>query len=175
MCGIAGIYRYSSGNGLSIEHDVKKMLSLIRHRGPDESGMYLGDNIAIGNVRLSIIDLESGQQPISDESGNYWIVYNGEVFNYTELREHILKKGFKLKTHCDTEVVVQMYAMYGVECLQYFNGQFSFCIWDKKRMNVFWAETGWVFFPCIIQIPKMNLLFVQRLKAYCPVLRWADI
>lgn len=164
MCGIAGIYRYSSGNGLSIEHDVKKMLSLIRHRGPDESGMYLGDNIAIGNVRLSIIDLESGQQPISDESGNYWIVYNGEVFNYTELREHILKKGFKLKTHCDTEVVVQMYAMYGVECLQYFNGQFSFCIWDKKKNECFLGRDRVGILPLYYSNTKDEFAFCSAIK-----------
>ncbi|HWC53278.1 MAG TPA: hypothetical protein VG676_06825, partial [Chitinophagaceae bacterium] len=113
---------------------------MIRHRGPDESGIYLSDDIAIGNVRLSIIDLESGHQPMSDVTGNYWIVYNGEVFNYKELREHLQKKGVHLKTQSDTEVVVQMYAIYGSQCLQYFNGQFSFCIWDKKKKECFLAR-----------------------------------
>ena len=140
MCGIAGIYKFSSNKELSLEHSIKKMLSVIRHRGPDESGMYMGENIAIGSVRLSIIDLESGQQPISDESGNYYIVYNGEIFNYTELRKDIEEKGFRLKTKSDTEVVVQMYAMYGAKCLQYFNGQFAFCIWDKKNKEFFLAR-----------------------------------
>ncbi|HEV2833201.1 MAG TPA: asparagine synthase (glutamine-hydrolyzing), partial [Hanamia sp.] len=82
----------------------------------------------------------SGQQPMCDESGNYWIVYNGEIFNYEELRRDIEKKGIRLKTQCDTEVVVQMYAMYGAECLSYFNGQFSFCIWNKKKKEFFLAR-----------------------------------
>lgn len=140
MCGIAGIYNYHSSKEPSSELSIKKMLSVIRHRGPDESGMYLGENIALGSVRLSIIDLASGQQPMSDESGNYWIVYNGEIFNYAELRNDIEKKGIRLKTQSDTEVVVQMYAMYGAKCLQYFNGQFAFCIWNKKKQELFLAR-----------------------------------
>ncbi len=140
MCGIAGIYNYHSHTEPSQELSVKKMLSVIRHRGPDESGIYLGEHMGIGSVRLSIIDVASGQQPMPDESENYWIVYNGEIFNYKELRVEIEKKGITLKTHSDTEVVVQMYAMYGHECLRYFNGQFAFCIWNKKKKEFFLAR-----------------------------------
>jgi len=140
MCGIAGIFNYRSPTEHSMELSVRKMLSVIRHRGPDESGMYLGENVGLGNVRLSIIDLKSGQQPVSDESENYWIVYNGEIFNYKELRTQIENKGIRLKTQCDTEVVVQMYAMYGASCLHQFNGQFAFCIWDKKNKQLFLAR-----------------------------------
>jgi len=140
MCGIAGIFNYHSLSEPSHELSVKRMLSVIRHRGPDETGLYLGNNIGLGSVRLSIVDLSTGQQPISDESGNYWIVYNGEVFNYPELRIELEKKGVKLKTHCDTEIVVQMYAMYGADCLKYFNGQFAFSIWDKNKQELFMAR-----------------------------------
>ena len=140
MCGIAGIYNYHSPEEPSQEQSIRKMLSIIRHRGPDESGIYLGGNMSIGSVRLSIIDIASGQQPMCDESGNYWIVYNGEIFNYEELRHDIEKKGIRLKTQSDTEVVVQMYAMYGAKCLQHFNGQFSFCIWNKKKKEFFLAR-----------------------------------
>lgn len=140
MCGIAGIYNYPTSSQDSPRASVAKMLSTIRHRGPDETGMYLGKNFGLGSVRLSIIDLASGQQPLSDESGNYWIVYNGEIFNYTELRNDIIKKGIKLKTHSDTEVLVQMYALYGEDCLKYLNGQFAFCIWDKKKQSLFLAR-----------------------------------
>jgi asparagine synthase (glutamine-hydrolysing) len=140
MCGIAGIYNYHPSAENSLEISIKKMLSAIRHRGPDETGMYLNGNLGIGSVRLSIIDLATGQQPISDESGNFWIVYNGEIFNYPELRNEIVKKGIKLKTHCDTEVLVQMYALYGAGCLKYLNGQFAFCIWDKKKQEMFLAR-----------------------------------
>lgn len=140
MCGIAGIYNYYSSNEPSTELNVKKMLAAIRHRGPDESGVYLGKNIGIGSVRLSIIDLSTGQQPLSDETERYWIVYNGEIFNYLELRSDLQKKGVRFKTHSDTEVVVQMYALFGVDCLNHFNGQFAFCIWDKLKNELFLAR-----------------------------------
>jgi len=139
MCGIAGIYNYHSTTE-PLEESVKKMLALIKHRGPDESGIYLNHDIAIGSVRLSIIDLSSGSQPLSDESQNYWIVYNGEIFNYPELRAELIKKGIKLKTHCDTEIVVQMFALYGEDCLSQFNGQFAFCIWNKNKKELFFAR-----------------------------------
>jgi asparagine synthase (glutamine-hydrolysing) len=116
------------------------MMSVIRHRGPDESGIYLDENVGLGSVRLSIIDISSGQQPMCDESGEYWIVYNGEIFNYQELRKELEKKGVRLRTNCDTEVVVQMYAIYGAACLQYFNGQFAFSIWNAKKKELFLAR-----------------------------------
>ena len=140
MCGIAGIYNYRSTEESSPEISIKKMLSAIRHRGPDETGIYLSDNFSMGNVRLSIIDIASGQQPLSDATGNYWIVYNGEIFNYKELSNDISKKGIQLKTQSDTEVLVQLYALYGADCLKYLNGQFSFCIWDKKKQEMFFAR-----------------------------------
>jgi asparagine synthase (glutamine-hydrolysing) len=140
MCGIAGIYNYHSPSEPSAEQNVKKMLSMINHRGPDESGVFLDQNLGIGNVRLSIIDLSSGQQPMSDTSGRYWIVYNGEIFNYSELRAELIKKGVKFKTHCDTEIVVQMYALYGASCLNQFNGQFAICIWDREKKELFLAR-----------------------------------
>ncbi len=140
MCGIAGAYNYHSPTEPSMEIILKKMLSTIHHRGPDESGIYLGENLGLGSVRLSIMDLHTGQQPMCDQSGNYWIVYNGEIFNYIELRKELEKKGIRFKTECDTEVVVQMYAIHGEKCLQFFNGQFSFCIWNKKKQELFLAR-----------------------------------
>ena len=142
MCGIAGIYNYRSPKESSPEISIKKMLSIVRHRGPDESGIYLGNDkkMAIGSVRLSIIDIACGQQPMCDESGDFWIVYNGEIFNYEELRLHLEKKGINLKSHSDTEVVVQMFAVYGAKCLDFFNGQFAFCIWNKKKKEFFLAR-----------------------------------
>lgn len=140
MCGIAGIFNYHSPVETSSEMNVKKMLSMIHHRGPDESGIYLDKNLGIGSVRLSIIDLSTGQQPMCDDSGRYWIVYNGEIFNYPELKANLLKKGVRFKTNCDTEIVVQMYARYGADCLNQFNGQFAFCIWDKQKRELFLAR-----------------------------------
>jgi asparagine synthase (glutamine-hydrolysing) len=132
MCGIAGGTRFHSKE--SINRDILiDMLKSIRHRGPDESGIYLSDEIGMGNVRLSIIDLSTGQQPLSNFSGDIWIVYNGEVFNYPELREELLKKGYKFKTHSDTEVIVLLYQEYGIDFISKLNGQFAISIWDKRK------------------------------------------
>lgn len=164
MCGIAGIFNYYSPGDGSMEVNVKNMLSVIRHRGPDETGLYLADNLALGSVRLSIIDLASGQQPLSDESGNYWIVYNGEIFNYATLRCDIEKRGVQLKTKSDTEVVVQMYAMYGSRCLQYFNGQFAFCIWDRKKQELFFARDRVGIRPLFYWAENKTFAFCSEIK-----------
>lgn len=164
MCGIAGIYNYHSHSEPSRELSVKKMLASIRHRGPDETGLYLGENLGLGSVRLSILDLASGQQPMSDVSGNYWIVYNGEIFNYAELRKDIENKGIRLATQSDTEVVVQMYAMYGSECLKHFNGQFAFCIWDIRRQELFLARDRVGIRPLFYWAQNQAFAFCSEIK-----------
>ena len=164
MCGIAGLFNYTDSINHSNELSIKKMLSSIQHRGPDETGIYLNDHIALGSVRLSIIDLATGQQPLSDVSENYWIVYNGEVFNYAELRSEILLKGIHLKTHSDTEVVVQMYALYGPNCLKYFNGQFSFAIWDKRKKELFIARDRVGIRPLFYYSYKQTFAFCSEIK-----------
>ena len=164
MCGIAGIFNYHPSEVQSQENIVKQMLSVIRHRGPDETGIYLGNKVGLGSVRLSIVDLSTGQQPLSDASGNYWIVYNGEVFNYPELRTDLEKKGIKFKTHCDTEVVVQMYALYGADCLSHFNGQFAFCIWDKTKQELFLARDRVGIRPLFYWTKNETFAFCSEIK-----------
>ncbi|MEZ5198190.1 MAG: asparagine synthase (glutamine-hydrolyzing) [Bacteroidales bacterium] len=140
MCGIAGIYNFNPPGKPVSEDIIKHMLTSIRHRGPDESGMLLTKNLGIGSVRLSIIDLATGQQPVSIRNKRYWIVYNGELFNYIELRKELEKRGCHFETSSDTEVVVQAYAEYGEDCLNKFNGQFAICIWDKEKNELFLAR-----------------------------------
>ena len=165
MCGIAGRYRfYSPTSQTETQSDIKKMLSVIHHRGPDESGIYLDENVGLGSVRLSIIDISSGQQPMCDSSGEYWIVYNGEIFNYPELRKEIEKKGIKLKTNCDTEVVVQMYALYGSACLKHFNGQFAFCIWNPKKKELFLARDRMGIRPLFYWKDRNSFAFCSEIK-----------
>jgi len=138
MCGISGIIDYNSKeNSRSV---VELMLRSISYRGPDESGIYYSPYATLGNVRLSIIDIEGGQQPLSDLSGRFWIVFNGEIFNYKELRKDLEKKGNTFRTNSDTEVLVQLYAVYGKKCLNLLNGQFSFAIWDKREEELFVAR-----------------------------------
>jgi asparagine synthase (glutamine-hydrolysing) len=138
MCGIGGIIDYQrKGNKKLI---VEAMLRTINYRGPDESGIYHSPYATLGNVRLCIIDILGGQQPLSDPSGRYWIVYNGEIFNYKELRKDLEKKGSTFKTQSDTEVLVQLFAVYGKKCLKLLNGQFAFAIWDKQKEELFIAR-----------------------------------
>ena len=122
MCGIAGILNLNEPRPID-EDLLLKMLGVIRYRGPDESGVYIGPYIALGQVRLSIIGINGGTQPICNEDGSSWIVYNGEAFNYIELKEDLLKKGHRFKTETDTEVILHLYDEYGPGCLEKINGQ----------------------------------------------------
>jgi asparagine synthase (glutamine-hydrolysing) len=163
MCGIAGIIDY---RGKSINKPViEGMLRAINYRGPDESGIYLSSVAAIGNVRLSIIDLSTGQQPLSDPSGRYWIVFNGEIFNYPELRELLLGKGQTFQTHSDTEVLVQLYAVYGKECLSMLNGQFAFAIWDKFNEELFIARDRIGIRPLFYHLSEKVFSFASEIKS----------
>ena len=138
MCGIAGFF----GNKIPVASQdiLRSMLTRIKHRGPDESGIYLSDKVALGSVRLSIIDLKSGTMPLSDTDGRYWIVFNGEIFNYIELRSELMAKGYVFQTQSDTELIVNLYKEFGVEFLQYLNGQFALAIWDNAREELFLAR-----------------------------------
>ena len=116
------------------------MLALIRHRGPDQFGIYVDDVAALGNARLSIVDLTSGQQPIATEDERFWIVYNGEIFNHHELRRELEGKGHRFETSCDTEVFLHLYEQEGPNCLSRLNGQFAVAIWDSLRRELFIAR-----------------------------------
>jgi asparagine synthase (glutamine-hydrolysing) len=139
MCGIAGILNLTNPNPIS-EDLLTRMISVIRHRGPDESGFYMDSHVGLGHARLSIIDLKGGSQPICNEDGFLWIVYNGEVFNYIELKEDLLKKGHKFSTETDTEVILHLYEDLGPKCLEKMNGQFALAIWDTRNKELFLAR-----------------------------------
>jgi len=163
VCGIAGIYNL---NQKPVTPDViKNMLSEIRYRGPDESGIFIDRNLGIGNVRLSIIDLVTGQQPMSDPDNSLWIVYNGEVFNYIELREELAKKGIPFRTDSDTEVILQYYKFYGEKCLDYFNGQFAFAIWDSRNESLFLARDRVGIRPLFYSLQNNQFIFGSEIKA----------
>ena len=125
MCGIAGIY--NSTETLNNPEDLlKRMLARIRYRGPDENGIYINKRVALGSVRLSIIDIRTGQQPLSTPDGKYWIVFNGEIFNYIELKADLKHLGYVFRTESDTEVLLNAYLEYGSDSLKRLNGQFVF-------------------------------------------------
>jgi asparagine synthase (glutamine-hydrolysing) len=141
------------------------MMSVIRHRGPDEVGMYLDDRVGLGHLRLSIIDLESGSQPIHNEDETLWIVYNGEIFNYIELRETLTQKGHRFYTTSDTEVIVHLYEEYGAECLNRLNGQFAFALWDSARQSLFLARDRQGIRPLHYTVCEHKLIFGSEIKS----------
>lgn len=163
MCGIAGIIDYKGKNtGRPV---IEAMLCAINYRGPDESGVFLSPLAALGNVRLSIIDLSTGQQPLSDTSGRYWIVLNGEIFNYRELRELLIKKGFTFRTTSDTEVLVQLYSAFGKDCLGMLNGQFAFAIWDTLKEELFLARDRIGIRPLFYHSSERGFSFASEIKS----------
>ncbi|MBS1635483.1 MAG: asparagine synthase (glutamine-hydrolyzing) [Bacteroidetes bacterium] len=137
MCGIAG---YINLNGHASEEVIRQMTDAIAHRGPDGFGHKIADNIAIGHRRLSIIDLESGAQPMSDNSGKIWITYNGELYNYKEIKERLTGSGYVFKTSSDTEVIIYAYREWGERCLEHFRGMFAFAIMDLETKKLFIAR-----------------------------------
>ena len=110
------------------------------HRGPDDEGIYVEGRVGLGMRRLSIIDLATGHQPISNEDGTIWIVFNGEIYNHAALRERLIASGHRFRTQCDTETIVHLYEQYGHECLRHLRGMFAFAIWDSRTRRLFAAR-----------------------------------
>lgn len=138
MCGFVGCVHYQDGTDYLPE--IKKMNQRIIHRGPDDEGYYQDDDITMGFRRLSIIDLERGGQPLSYDDKRYWITFNGEIYNYVELREELQAEGYTFATSSDTEVILAMYKKYGEEIVNYLRGMFAFVIWDTQKQKAFGAR-----------------------------------
>lgn len=159
MCGICGIVGKSDA-GL-----IKAMCDSLVHRGPDDEGIYIDEHAAIGSRRLSIVDLKTGHQPLSNEKGNLWITYNGMIYNYIELRDTLRKKGHQFKTSSDTEVIIHAYEEYGDNCVSHFNGDFAFAIWDAKKKELFAARDRIGVKPFYYCHKNDILIFASEIKA----------
>src|SRR5215831_6493588 len=129
MCGIAG---FILNNRPAPPGLVKAMCDEIRHRGPDDEGFHIDGGCAIGMRRLSIIDLTTGHQPISNEDETVWIVFNGEIYDYRHLRDELAANGHRFKTQSDTETIIHLYENLGVECFRRLHGMFAVCLWDAR-------------------------------------------
>jgi len=136
MCGIAGVVARADGLTPPTIGQISRMIAAQRHRGPEEFGAYRDARAALGHARLSIIDLSTGQQPLSNEDGTLWIVFNGEIFNYVELREELLTLGHRFRTHSDTEVIVHAYESWGLSAFERFNGQWAVALWDTRTRRL---------------------------------------
>jgi asparagine synthase (glutamine-hydrolysing) len=164
MCGICGKLAFAAEERISPAL-VKAMADAIRHRGPDDEGYYVSGQVGFGFRRLSIIDLKSGHQPLSNEDGTVWIVFNGEIYNFQELRTFLLDKGHVFKTRTDTEVIVHLYEEFGPECLQKLRGMFSFAIWDQNTKTLFLARDRVGIKPLYYHLTDTSLVFASEIKA----------
>jgi asparagine synthase (glutamine-hydrolysing) len=164
MCGIVG---FVNADKSPIERAVlERMNEAIIHRGPDDDGFFVKENVGLAMRRLAIIDLAGGKQPIHSQDKTKWIVFNGEIYNYQELREFLRKKGFEFYTKSDTEVIVNLYQLYGAECLQYLRGMFAFAIWDDINKSLFLARDRVGKKPLLYSHqPNGNLIFGSEFSA----------
>jgi len=163
MCGIAGIARRRSTPG-TIE-SLGRMAAAIRHRGPDGYGFYVGQRVGFAHVRLSIVDIAAGSQPMTNEDGQIVITYNGEIYNHPELRHELEQLGHVFRTRCDTEVLVHGYEQWGVQLLQRLNGQFAFAIYDRNNETVLIARDRFGVRPLFYSQPNGAFFFGSEIKA----------
>ncbi|MFH1701767.1 MAG: asparagine synthase (glutamine-hydrolyzing) [Candidatus Zixiibacteriota bacterium] len=164
MCGIAGYFQINQSTPPDYDLIIR-MVSILRHRGPDEFGAYFDNRCGLGQARLSIIDLSTGSQPLSNEDENVWITFNGEIYNYVELRPELESLGHIFKTKSDTEVIVHAYEEWGKECLNRFNGQFAFAIYDKSKKSIFISRDRLGIRPVFYTIDNGRLYFASEMKA----------
>lgn len=166
MCGIAGIVR---SDGAQVDRELlARMNEAIRHRGPDEDGFYFSDGVGLAMRRLSIIDLKSGQQPIHNRDRTAWIVFNGEIYNYRELRAQLEKLGHTFYTDSDTEAIVHAYDQYGTDCPRHLRGMFAFAIWDERTKSLFIARDRVGKKPLLYAQVNGQLVFGSEFRALLP-------
>ena len=162
MCGIAGIIDFNSSEPK--ESVLTRMLGLMRHRGPDAFGIYVDDLVGLASARLSIIDLSSGDQPIHNEDRSIWVVYNGEIFNYPEIRNNLEAQGHQFYTQTDTEILVHLYEEHGPDFFRDLNGQFAFALWDKRNKRLLIARDRLGIRPLFYYMKKDRLVFGSEIK-----------
>src|SRR6267143_3377247 len=164
ICGICGLYEYKTHRPAS-QRVLSDMLQVLHHRGPDDSGVHIDKDLALGMRRLSIIDLGGGKQPIANEDGSVVTVFNGEIYNFQSLREELQGRGHSLKTSSDTEVIVHLYEDFGDECVQHLRGMFGLAVWDAPRRRLFLARDRLGIKPLYFTQAGGRLVFGSEIKA----------
>ena len=163
MCGICGIV--GTNTLRPIDRDILlRMTQIMEHRGPDDHGIYVGEHVGLGSRRLSIIDLAGGRQPIANEDETMWIVFNGEIYNYRELRAYLQKRGHTFRTLSDTEVILHLYEEFGADCVHRLNGIFAFAIWDTRREEIVIARDRMGIKPLYYTEMANQLVFGSEMK-----------
>ena len=164
MCGICGIF-FTNQREMVDPGILAGMNQQILHRGPDDEGFFVEDNVGLAMRRLSIIDVKSGHQPLANETDSVWIVYNGEIYNHQQLRTELQAKGHQYRTHSDTETIVHLYEEYGSDCVKHLRGMFAFVIWDRARRRLFAARDRLGIKPLYYHWDGRRLLFGSEIKA----------
>lgn len=164
MCGICGIFQFDPQRPVSRE-TLRRMTDSLSHRGPDDAGYHFGQGIGLGHRRLSIIDLDSGQQPLCNEDGSVWVVFNGEIYNYPYLRSLLESKGHKFRTNSDTETIVHLYEEFGGECFARMHGMFAVAIWDQKKRQLLLARDRIGKKPLFYAFDGQRVVFGSELKS----------
>ena len=161
MCGICGVYDYDN----AIDHELfERMVDVVAYRGPDDRGTFYGEGIALGHRRLAIIDLsDEGHQPFRYRN-RYHLVYNGEIYNYVELREQLQKKGYVFATKTDTEVLAAMYDCYGENCVKQMNGMWAFAVFDEQKKILFCSRDRFGIKPFYYYQEEKKLIFASEIK-----------
>ncbi|MGA7292492.1 MAG: asparagine synthase (glutamine-hydrolyzing) [Terriglobales bacterium] len=164
MCGIAGVLEFGR-DARANAAALREMCRVISHRGPDDEGFYTDGAAGIGMRRLSIVDVAGGHQPISNEDGTLWIVFNGEIYNHLALREQLIARGHRYVTHSDTETVIHLFEEYGEDCVQHLRGMFAFAIWARNTKTLFIARDRLGIKPLYYKLTPERLLFGSEIKA----------
>lgn len=164
MCGICGILNFEKNQ--PVDQDlIKKMTRVMVHRGPDDEGFYFDQSLGFGFRRLSIIDIDGGHQPMCNETGDIWVVFNGEIYNHAEIREKLIAKGHQYKSRSDTETIVHLYEEEGPDFLQQLNGMFGIALWDSKRKRLILARDRLGIKPVHYTIQNGSLSFASEIKS----------
>jgi asparagine synthase (glutamine-hydrolysing) len=168
MCGICGIYNFRTKEPVTLDL-LKAMNDTMVHRGPDDEGFYISGSIGLGHRRLSIIDLEGGKQPMTNEDETVWVIFNGEIYNFPELHEHLVKKGHIFKTRSDTEAIIHMYEEKGERCFEDFRGMFAIVIWDERKKKLLLARDRVGKKPLFYFYDGSKIVFASEIKAILKV------
>ncbi len=163
MCGIAGILEFGRDTRADAAA-LREMCRVMAHRGPDDDGFYTDGGLGIGMRRLSIVDVKGGHQPLTNEDGTLWIVFNGEIYNHLALREQLVARGHRYTTHSDTETVIHLFEEYGADCVQHLRGMFAFAIWNRNTKTLFIARDRLGIKPLYYKLTPERLLFGSEIK-----------
>src|SRR5690242_10708667 len=164
MCGICGQYNFGTHEPVNAQ-TIKRMAQSLVHRGPDDEGFYLEGPLGLGFRRLSIIDLSGGHQPMTDPEKSVWVVFNGEIYNFPELRTQLEGYGYNFRTQSDTEVIVHGYKKWGIDVFNHLNGMFGLAIWDQMRKRLILARDAFGIKLVYYKIDKGTLFFGSEIRA----------